>query len=48
MRTERRWLTSVTKEAARTKVEMPWTRGTRRAEWIAKRDGAAPRRAASA
>ncbi|MCP3971895.1 MAG: hypothetical protein GY717_16545 [Rhodobacteraceae bacterium] len=37
MRKERRWMTSVTKEAAKTKLEMPWSRGPRRQAFIAKR-----------
>jgi len=39
MRTERRWIASVTREAARIEFDMPWTRGARRAEWIARRNG---------
>lgn len=35
--------------AAKTEaIQMPWTRGTRRAETIARRDAPAPKRAASA
>ena len=37
MRKERRWMTSVIKEAAKSKLEMPWTRGQRRDAFIAKR-----------
>lgn len=37
MRRNRRWLQSVTKEAAKTKIEMPWARGPRRAAFIAAR-----------
>ena len=50
MRTETRWMTSVVKEAAKAKVEMPWTRGARRMAFIAKRNTAqpVPPRAASA
>jgi len=48
MRKERRWMTSVVKEAARTKLEMPWTRGARRAAWTEKRSDDAGRRAARA
>jgi len=39
MRKERRWMTSVLKEAAKSKIEMPWARGARRQETIAKRSG---------
>lgn len=48
MRKDRRWVTSVTKEAAKVKVQMPWARGERREDWIAKRDAGDKRRAASA
>ncbi len=50
MRTERRWMTSVVKEAAKAKIDMPWTRGARRVAFIAKRNAAQPTppRAASA
>ena len=37
MRKERRWMTSVIKEAAKSKLEMPWTRGPRREAFVAKR-----------
>ena len=37
MRKERRWMTSVIKEAAKSKLEMPWARGPRREAFIAKR-----------
>jgi len=37
MRKERRWMSSVVKEAAKTKLEMPWTRGARRQAFVAKR-----------
>ena len=37
MRKERRWMTSVAKEAAKTKLEMPWVRGPRRQAFITKR-----------
>lgn len=37
MRKDRRWMTSVVKEAAKTKLEMPWMRGPRRDAFIAKR-----------
>ncbi len=42
MRKERRWIKSVLKEAARTEIEMPWTRGARRAAFIAKRSAVPP------
>ncbi|MDJ0824512.1 MAG: hypothetical protein QNJ16_03300 [Rhodobacter sp.] len=48
MAKNRRWVTSVTKEAAKLKIEMPWTRGTRREAWIAKRAGDDQPRAARA
>lgn len=37
MQKQRRWMTSVAKEAAKTKLEMPWARGPRRQAFIAKR-----------
>jgi len=37
MSKDRRWMTSVAKEAAKTKLEMPWARGPRRQAFIAKR-----------
>lgn len=37
MKKERRWMTSVLKEAARTKVELPWARGARRQTFIEQR-----------
>jgi hypothetical protein len=37
MRKERRWMTSLAKEAAKAKIEMPWARGPRRDAFIAKR-----------
>jgi len=40
MKEERRWMTSVLKEAAKTKLEMPWTRGASRAAAIEKREAA--------
>ncbi len=46
MTKQRRWMTSVQKEAARIKLDMPWTRGARRAAFIAKRSDTPPRRAA--
>ena len=39
MKTQRRWLNNVVKEAARTKVDMPWSRDTRRAALLAKTAG---------
>ena len=48
MRKERRWMTSVVKEAAKTKLEMPWTRGPRRAAFISKRASQPTTRAARA
>ena len=38
MQKERRWLNSVVKEAAKTKIDMPWKRGPRRAAFVAKRE----------
>lgn len=38
MRKERRWMTSVIKEAAKSKLDMPWARGQRREAFIAKRN----------
>lgn len=37
MKKERRWMTSVLKEAAKSKIDMPWARGTRRETLIIKR-----------
>ncbi|WP_247078608.1 hypothetical protein [Pseudohalocynthiibacter sp. F2068] len=37
MQTEKRWLKSVLKEATVTEVKMPWARGARRGEMIARR-----------
>lgn len=48
MRKERRWMTSVLREAAKTKLEMPWTRGPRRDAFVAKRASQVPPRAAQA
>ena len=48
MRKERRWMSSVVKEAAKTKLEMPWTRGPRREAFIAKRASQLAPRAARA
>ncbi len=48
MRKECRWTTSVVRESAKLKLEMPWTRGARRAAWIAKRDAKALGNAARA
>lgn len=36
MKTQRRWLNNIVKEAARTKVDMPWKRDTRRAALMQK------------
>lgn len=46
MRKERRWMTSVVKEAAKTKLDMPWSRGPRREAFIAKRASQPTARAA--
>ncbi len=46
MSKDRRWMKSVLKEAARTKLDMPWTRGARREAFIAKRSAEPLRRAA--
>jgi len=37
MRAEKRWLKSILKEATVTEVKMPWARGARRGEMIARR-----------
>lgn len=37
MKKQTRMIKNVIEEAAKTDVVMPWTRGTRRAEWIVKR-----------
>ena len=37
MQLKRRWLTSVVKEAAKAKIDMPWTRGPSRAANIEQR-----------
>lgn len=42
MATQKRWLTSVVKEAAKSEVKMPWARGARRTAFIAKRAAAKP------
>ena len=47
MTKNRRWVTSVTKEAAKIRLRMPWTRGQRREDWIAKRSAPGKPRAAS-
>ncbi|MBV0912614.1 hypothetical protein [Anianabacter salinae] len=36
----RRWIVAATKEAAECDVQMPWTRGARRAAFVAARDSA--------
>ena len=47
MKTNTRFIKSVTKAALDTDVAMPWTRGARRAAFIAKRSEViAPRKAA--
>ncbi|SDW73140.1 hypothetical protein [Celeribacter indicus] len=33
----RRWMTSMIREAKKTEVQMPWSRGARRAAFIAKK-----------
>lgn len=45
---ERRWMTSLAKEAAKTKLDMPWTRGARRDAFIAKRKALSEGKAARA
>lgn len=37
----RRWMTSMISEAKKTEVEMPWSRGARRAAFIAKKSAPA-------
>lgn len=37
MKKQTRMIKSIITEAAKTDVVMPWTRGARRTEWIAKR-----------
>lgn len=37
MKKQTRMIKSIIEEAAKTDVVMPWARGARRAEWIAKR-----------
>ena len=46
MKTNARFIKSITKAAAENNTVMPWARGTRRAAFIAKRNaaGAAPQR----
>lgn len=46
MKTNTRFIKSITKTAADTQVVMPWTRGTRRAAMIAKRQAASFKKAA--
>ena len=41
MKTNARFIKSITKAAAENDTVMPWARGTRRAEFIAKRNAAA-------
>jgi len=38
MQKQKRMINSIIAEAAKTDVVMPWARGKRRAEWIAKRN----------
>jgi len=37
MQKQKRMINNIITEAAKTDVVMPWTRGARRTEWIAKR-----------
>ncbi len=39
---KKRWITTVTREAAKVEVKMPWTRGATRVETIARRDAKIP------
>jgi len=48
MRKERRWMSSVVREAAKSKLDMPWTRGPRRNGFIEKRASASVNRTARA
>ncbi len=48
MAQQKRWIASVTREAAKLDVKMPWTRGARRAAFIARRNAKPALRAASA
>ncbi|MDF0601542.1 hypothetical protein P1J78_12425 [Psychromarinibacter sp. C21-152] len=48
MARDKRWITSVTQEAAKVEIKMPWTRGARRAAFIAKRSASKSMRAANA
>ncbi len=48
MHNDRRWMTSLLKEAAKSEIRMPWARGERRETWIAKRTDAQPVRATRA
>ncbi len=38
MQKQKRMIDNIITEAAKTDVVMPWARGARRAEWIAKRN----------
>jgi len=40
MNTQKRMIKGIISEAAKTDVVMPWSRGARRTEWIAKRNAA--------
>lgn len=46
MKTNTRFIASVTKTATETQTKMPWTRGARRAEFIAGRRAVLSRKAA--
>jgi hypothetical protein len=39
---KKRWITTVTKEAAKIEVQMPWTRGATRVATIARREAKIP------
>ena len=36
MKNKRRWINSVIREAAKTDLQMPWSRGARRDDWKAR------------
>lgn len=42
-KTNRRWMQSALASAAKNQIRMPWERGERRAEMIARRESAAPK-----
>jgi hypothetical protein len=44
MQDKRRWMTSVVREAAKAKIDMPWARGPKRQAAIARRKAAEARR----